>query len=212
LKILLSDTIKYFYSDDVIKATNEAVELTDKESAYRGTSDEYLFEAFQKPLKDYGYPRSVHGIPLTRMEYKTHSHYDFQPLHQSSMRIGKHLGVERAALIMSYPDNGYIGWHHNGNAPGHNVLFSYSQDGDGGFYYWDYELKKIIEMKDEPGWNVKVGYYPSEKKEPERVYWHMAKTKKHRVSIAFVIDHTTMWKNMIEEITNGEYDPSIIKR
>lgn len=212
LKKLLSDTTKFFYTDDVIQKTLSVKEVIDSSSSYHATSDEYLHEAFTRPLKDYGFPRSSWGLGLTQGVYVGKDEKIFSPAITSSMRIGKYLGVQRNALIMSYPDNGYIGWHHNGNAPGHNILFSYSQDGDGGFYYWDYELKKIVEIKDEIGWNVKVGYYPNEVKEPNRVYWHMAKTKKQRVSIAFVIDNIEMWKNMIGEITDGDYDPLIIKK
>jgi hypothetical protein len=212
LTTLLSSLTNLFYTEKVSEITKNQKEIVDSESSYHGTSDEYLHEAFGRPLKNYGFPRSSWGLGLTGRAFIQEEAKLFDPILKESLRLGKYLGVQRNALIMSYPDNGYIGWHHNGNAPGHNILFSYSQDGDGGFYYWDYELKKIVELKDKPGWNVKVGYYPSLIDEPNRVYWHMAKTKKQRVSIAFVIDHTLMWKNMIDDISKGDYDPVIIKR
>ena len=34
---------------------------------------------------------------------------------------------------MWYPKDGYIAWHNNWNVPGYNVLFTYTETGNG---YW----------------------------------------------------------------------------
>jgi hypothetical protein len=133
-----------------------------------------------------------------------------EPIRNIVDKIGLYLGTPTNALTMAYPDKGFIGWHHNGNAPGFNILMTYSQDGDGCFKYYDCFEKKIVTMPDVVGWSVKVGYYPDERKETERVYWHCAETKKQRISVAWVINHRPMWENMIDSITEGDFDKSVL--
>lgn len=175
------------------------------------TSEEYLLKAFKFKLSDYAFPRDVRGATIESLLLNVSSNNKIaNEINRSSKRLGQTLGTEREALSMYYPEDGFIGWHHNGNAPGYNLLVSYSLDGDGGFSYWDYNTKSIHTIQDKPGWNVKVGYYPNQRKEPNRVYWHMAKTKNPRVSIAWVIDQKEMWKNMIDEITGGDYDHDFV--
>lgn len=211
LETLLSNTIKLFYTGEAKKITDEVKERKDTLiKDHHACSDEYLFEAFKLNVKDFGYPRAAHGCNVLEVNKNTLHRVELPIIQKNVSSIGQFLGTPVNALTMSYPDNGYIGWHHNGNAPGHNILFSYSQDGDGNFSFWDYDTKSIVRLYDKPGWNVKVGYYPSERTETDRVYWHMAQTKKHRVSIAFIINQKEMWKNMIDEITLGDYDENII--
>lgn len=217
LEKLLSNTTELFRNENILEITKKHAERENKLKdslipEYHPTSDEYLFKAFKLKLSDYAFPRAVYGASIQHV-------LDFHPNNKNVLAIRKAttvlkntLGTEREALSMLYPDNGFIGWHHNGNAPGYNILLSHSLDGDGSFDYWDYETKSIKSIPDKPGWNVKVGYYPNQRKEPKRVYWHMAKTKKSRISIAWVIDQKDMWKNMIDQITEGDYNYDDILR
>ena len=172
-------------------------------------SDEYLFEAMKLNIRDWGFPRSAKGTGMGKnaMEYGYEEFIDTQ---KKISKVGLFLGTPNNALTMFYPDNGFIGWHHNGNAPGYNILLTYSQDGDGCFKYYDRLTQQIVIHKDPVGWSAKVGYYPSEKTETERVYWHAAETKKARLSIAWVINQREMWKNMISDISNGQYDEKVL--
>jgi len=207
LENLLSATTKLFRNDNVAEITSKYPERKDSLiTEYHPTSKEYLLEAFKLKLTDYGYPRAVFGTSMDSTLENHPNNKNIIAINKATNILKNCLGTEREALSMLYPDDGYIGWHHNGNASGYNILLSHSLDGDGGFSYWDYETKSVKTIQDKPGWNVKVGYYPSERKNPERVYWHMAKTKKSRISIAWVIDQKDMWKNMIDQITSGDYD------
>lgn len=205
LQTLLSNLIeKINASPQIVKTIARAKEnkdalITDLDAR----SDEYLHRALTLKLTDYGYPRSALGCPLREM-------YDdfMKPVTSQVEKLGMYLGTPFNALVMAYPDNGYIGWHHNGNAPGYNILMTHSIDGNGRFKYWEDGQIKVIE--DKPGWQVKVGYYPSERKEPDRVFWHEAETAKTRISVAWIIDHREMWQNMIETISEGEYDHDYI--
>jgi hypothetical protein len=177
---------------------------------HHGASDEYFREALRYPISDFGWPRALYSSTIHTRESQGFEKM-YQALHKKLEKIERFLGTHENALCALYPEDGYIGWHHNGNAPGHNILFSYSQDGDGHFKYYDKEKDEVVYMYDEPGWNAKVGYYPSEYREPDRVYWHAAFTKKPRLSIAFVIKNREMWKNMVDSVTMGDYDKDFIQ-
>jgi hypothetical protein len=211
LTTLLSSITDEFYSGVVKDLVFSLPEQKDKLNPnFHPCSDEYLFEAFKHPVSEYGFPRAVLGLGMNNASQQIWD--KVESVRKKAARIGNFLGTPVNALIMSYPDNGYIGWHHNGNAPGYNVLLTYSQDGDGNFSYWDYNTKSIVRLQDQPGWNVRVGYYPNERKEPNRVFWHMAETKKQRVTLAWVMHNKDMWINMIKEITKGDCDPEIFNQ
>ncbi len=204
---LLSHTTDLFFTKNVrdISAKSKIIE-DNLITEFHSCSDEYLFKAFELKLTDFGFPRALKGTNLGEMQRMSPNDSVVAKIPNIMSRIGRFLGTPNQALSMYYPDDGYIGWHHNGNASGYNILMTYSQDGNGGFSFWDYGTKSIKTIPDKKGWSVKVGYYPNEKKEPNRVYWHMAKTTKARVTIAWVLNQKEMWKNMIDEISQGDYD------
>jgi len=197
----ISDVI---YQDDLLnelvsESKEDRSELIDK-SIYP-VSDEYFHCAKNDfSIETFAFPRE------TLMSSINASKTASESIKRYKRKLQRVLGGRNSALTALYPSDGYIGWHHNGNAPGYNILFSYSLDGDGCFKYYDYETKEIKVVQDQVGWNVKVGYYPSENIEPENVYWHAADTKNPRLSVAFIVDDRNIWKNMINDITNGEYD------
>jgi len=172
--------------------------------------DSYLLKAFELKLEDYGFPRSSLGCGMRDADI--HNMEFIDGVQKFVSKIGNFLGTPNNALVMAYPDKGFIGWHHNGNAPGYNILMTYSQDGDGFFKYWDTESKSIVTMPDKKGWSVKVGYYPDQVKARDKVYWHCASTNKQRLSVAWVLDHRGMWENMINTITNGEFDQTVLQQ
>lgn len=212
-KILSGITEDVFKEENLKRLSEEAKRKERKDNLIadlHSASDEYFRKALKYPLKDFGFPRSTLGIGTLSTD-GDNSRFFHDLVSKKLMRLQNTVGSPQNALCMLYPDDGYIGWHHNGNAPGYNVLFSYSQDGDGYFKYYDKEKDEVVYMYDKPGWNVKCGYYPSEVKEPNRVYWHAAATKKARLSIAFVMFNRDMWINMIEYITDNDYDKQALE-
>lgn len=211
LNQLLDRVIERVYKPEYVRViTNARPHQDTLQPDIYACSDEYLHKAFKLPVTEYGFPRSAHGMGMKEVAPEIHQF--FEPIQKLVEKIGLYIGTPTNALVMAYPDNGFIGWHHNGNAPGFNILMTYSQDGDGCFKYWDREKNEIITMPDQPGWTVKVGYYPSDRKKEERdkVYWHCAETKKQRISLAWVIDHRPMWENMINSITDGSFDTKVL--
>lgn len=208
----LQNITDFLYSEKISKHISKARPMIDsKMPSIDPVSDEYFYKAFNEfNHKDYGFPLASHGYSM--LQFTEYNLDISEEVKRHTSRIGKHLGTHVSALIMAYPDNGYIGWHHNGNAPGYNVLITYSQDGDGWFKYYDYETKSIVTMPDKKGWSVKVGYYPSiyKKEEKDKLYWHCAKTQKQRITCAWVVPDRDIWINMIEEITGGDFDTSTL--
>ena len=94
----------------------------------------------------------------------------------------------RSTLITCYPPGGYIGWHHNGNVPGRNILFSWSETGDGIFRLYNDKLKNFEEYPDSPGWNVKsMRFYSHIESEETGYSWHSMSTNCLRFSIGFLL-------------------------
>ena len=77
---------------------------------------------------------------------------------------------------------------------------SYSKNGEGTFD-WMNKDGSIVKMKDEPGWNIKAGYYGDIRKE-EDLFWHVAKAEEPRLTIAFAMDYEPMWSNAVKMIEN----------
>lgn len=213
LQGLLTSLTDEFLNDTIIELCNQKKYIKKDDlipEEIHPCSAEYFNRARTKEIRNYSFPRASRGISDGMLSPNDYTKYD--TIRSSMQKMVKYLGVTCNALSMIYPDNGYIGWHHNGNAPGYNILLTYSIDGDGNFKYYDYQTKDFVILQDNPGWNVRVGYYPDQNKFPEKVFWHCAETKKKRITVAFVINHKGMWTDLIEEISGGDYDKEIISR
>lgn len=163
---------------------------------YEGWEEEYLFEVMKRPLKDYGFPGAINGIELTNLPNQKL----FDIVWDKLRAIQNVLGIGQHALSCFYPPKGYIGWHHNGNAPGYNLILTYNPTGDGWFKYYDMKTKQIVTMKDQIGWSVKVGYYGRQDTEVDKIFWHAAYTNSPRLTLSFVMNHKHMWNDVIDDI------------
>lgn len=214
IKILSGITEAVYETPGAIeKLSNEAREKKDELiKDYESHDDRYFRKALtEHPIESFGFPRSSHMIGTASIPRHGDSPFFYELIGKKVMRLQNTVGSPSNALCVLYPENGYIGWHHNGNAPGYNILFSYTKDGDGHFKYYDREKDEVVYMYDKPGWNVKCGYYPHEKNEPKRVYWHAAATKSPRLSIAFVIPDRKIWFSMLDYVSEGDYDEEFLK-
>lgn len=169
--------------------------------AHQGYSDQYLQEAMKRPLKEFGYPLDINGMEI---KYIPNAKL-FEDISNKVNELNDILGFGYNSLCCYYPEEGYIGWHHNGNAPGFNILFTYSPTGEGWLKYYDLKNKKIVMMEDKPGWSVKVGYYGRDDTVPgraeyDKIFWHSAYTKVPRLTVSFVLNHNSMWNDVIDEI------------
>lgn len=148
-----------------------------------------------------GFPEVTHGIDL--MKFKS----PYESLQKALVKLDNELlawsGSRNNAVKMLYPKGGFMGWHHNANAPGYNILLSWSKDGTGYFRYQDPVTKEVVTMHDEPGWTCKVGYYGAWD-QPNKIYWHCANAEhEERLTLGYIIPHEGMWENMIESIVEN---------
>ena len=110
------------------------------------------------------------------------------------------LSARKNTLVTCYPPGGWISWHNNANASGYNVLFTWSETGDGWFDYWDLEKKERVRVPDVEGWQCKMGYFGSYD-QPERVCWHAASTDCLRITCAYVFaEAETIWQDVVDDI------------
>ena len=58
-------------------------------------------------------------------------------------------------------------------------------------------------MYDQPGWQVKVGYFGGHH-EPNKKIWHCAATNTHRITFGYVIPDKFMWDMMCDDIKDVE--------
>ena len=117
-------------------------------------------------------------------------------------RLSLELGVSHSALSQMYPPNGFIAWHTNENAIGANLIFTWSETGDGYFEYLDKEGKKV-RMQDKVGWSCKAGYF-GERDDDKHVY-HCARTNCKRITLSYLMTDacTDWWEDCVEHIERG---------
>ena len=133
--------------------------------------------------------------------------------HWLDNELGAMLSIRFSALKMFYPKDGYIAWHNNWNVPGYNILFTYSETGNG---YWRHinptgskgkinkpVEKNLVHIPDVPGWHMKTGYY-GKKEEEDKIMWHSAYSGEPRMTLGYVVKDENLWKMMVEDICGKE--------
>ena len=113
------------------------------------------------------------------------------------------LGAKSNSLACYYPENGYTGWHHNANAPGYNVLFTFNDSNGGYFEEYDILNEKYIKHEDGIGWSAKTGYFGSHKEQDKKVWHCAANYSGQRITVSYIIDQYDMWMDMIDELDSN---------
>lgn len=190
---------------DILNTFMDVLQSCDRSGYPYGKSDitpeyacgeEYLKHMQGKQVD--GFPEKTFGVDLSR----------FNPPHDSLRKALTKLdqdliawsGSRNNAVKMLYPKGGYMGWHHNANAPGYNIILSWSKGGSGYFRYQDPITKEIITLEDTPGWTCKCGYY-GKFSEPDKIIWHCANAaQEERFTLGYIIPHEGMWNDMMDDI------------
>lgn len=94
------------------------------------------------------------------------------------------IGAHTSALLSYYPKGGFVGWHTNYDASAYQVLFTWSETGDGYFKYYDKEKDEIVTIQDKPGWQCRHYYFGPEN-EPHNHCWHSAYAGCKRITLAY---------------------------
>ena len=184
--------------------------------------------------REVGYPPDSRGIDfLQDKAFKAVEHGDMPfDLYKKIKDAGdelddwmdRNVGFRNPALKMYYPEDGYIAWHHNGNANGYNILFTWKSPSCKQDSYWTHvdptgrtdiipEPDKIVRIPDPVGWHCKTGYYgktnfdtvsgTATSDEPDRVLWHAAYGGP-RITLGYIVYDEDLWLDIIDEL--GEWD------
>jgi hypothetical protein len=118
--------------------------------------------------------------------------------------IKTELGLKTSALSTLYPPEGFIGWHNNANASGFNLIFTWSEKGDGWFKYVDpttlSTTREVITVPDKKGWQLKAGHFGAYGSGD--VVYHAARTNCYRMTLSYVLGHSeNYWQDCIDYIT-----------
>lgn len=175
----------------------------------RWLADDYMHRIIDRGKQHEGFPESMRcyaNLMPGSGERPPENLQQVLPYRDASLKLNDRLMTELSAkrntLITCYPPGGWIGWHNNANAAGYNVIFSWSENGDGWFDYWDLDKKERVRIPDHPGWQCKMTYFGSYD-EPENLCYHAASTDCFRISVAYVWGvHESMWEDIVEDIEN----------
>lgn len=175
--------------------------------------EQYLNEDYKKYIMSQGhchngFPAKLIGIELASKDVFTYeSYYNDLVIRAENLKaeLQSWTGTRQNALSAVYPAGGYISWHNNANAPGYNVLFTWSSEGDGQFEYVDPITKEHIVVPDVKGWQCKVGYYGANW-EPSKLMYHAARTNCLRSTIAFMFNPDETGKQMSEMLVEDISD------
>lgn len=153
-----------------------------------------------------GFPDAVHGYSLKsdRIQFVERNNPNnasyISKFGELNTELCTILSTRNNALAQLYPPNGHISWHNNANASAYNLIFTWSETGEGNFKYVDGHTGKTVVMKDKKGWQCKAGYFGAYS-EPwyNRVY-HAAETDCWRLTVSYIFDRTDMSMGLQDEI------------
>ena len=166
------------------------------------TGEEEMWKIVDEGLDHRGAAETSVCYPIKPDHYfGTHPEEYRKTWNALNFSLMEELGVQNSALSTLYPPDGFIGWHNNADAPAYNLIFTWSEKGDGWFRYIDPRTQQVVTIQDEEGWNVKAGYFGSYGS--GQVVYHAARTNCYRMTLSYTLGHDEdYWKDCIETITN----------
>lgn len=212
-KDMIAKLEKFFWLRD----NKESVKLTCSDAeAEKYVSDEYLQTILDMGKEHNGFPEVCKSWSF---HYKTgNSSFDSNDPQKAvewrnkfdeiSHPMQSDYNLRTNALCVLYPPGGFISWHNNANASAFNIIFTWSETGDGWFKYRDGNTGEIITIHDTPGWQVKMGYFGSYHEQKENLCYHAAYTDCYRMTVSYVLDRSETSKQLqewlIEDISAEE--------
>tara|TARA_R110002096_G_scaffold69149_5_gene166402 strand:- start:859 stop:1566 length:708 start_codon:yes stop_codon:yes gene_type:complete len=103
-------------------------------------------------------------------------------------RMMNFLSVRTNALAAVYPPGGFISWHNNANASAYNLIFTWSEFGEGCFKYIHPKTKEEVICEDAAGqWTCKAAYFGAYGEEDKLLY-HAAETDSWRTTVSYTFN------------------------
>jgi hypothetical protein len=168
-------------------------------------SNEYKLKIINKGSFHNGFPEKLRGYSI-KIDIDGNPNLSDLEINKNYIEINEKLqallSTKHNALCAVYPPDGFISWHNNANASAYNLIFTWSETGNGYWKHVDPYTGKDIIVQDVPGWQCKAFYFGSYEDDPKDVVYHMASTDCWRMTISYIFDrtHKQFWKDVIEEI------------
>jgi hypothetical protein len=184
---------------DDFDVTKTSVMHGKKSSAEHWCSEEHRLHIMNEGTGHDGYPEMSKSYGL-KSDSQTLFNKDYRERFSDiTYRFSTELGIHVNALSQLYPPEGFISWHNNANAPGYNLLFTWSETGDGWFKYVD-KYGEVITLPDKKGWSLKAGYFGTYEENEE--FYHAAYTKCWRITQSFIVarEEKDFWLDCLDYI------------
>ena len=168
-------------------------------------SDAKMYQVMNQGERHEGFPEKMKGINGLKYMNSNNLEDPMAPdikekTKEINSKLIEFLSCKNNALNACYPPGGLISWHNNANAPGYNIIITWSETGDGWFDYWDLDKKERVRIQDKPGWQAKMTYFGPYSK-PDTLCYHAAYTDCWRITIAFVfLEADEFWREVIEDL------------
>lgn len=168
-------------------------------------STEYKNKIINMSSAHDGYPEKLKGYNI-KLDFDNNLKFSDTTINNDYIKINEKLqqilGTRHNALCSIYPPGGFISWHNNANASSYNLIFTWSENGDGYWKHVDPYTGKDIIVPDLPGWQCKAFYFGAYEDGPENLVYHMASTDCWRMTVSYIFDryHKQFWEDVIEEI------------
>ena len=147
------------------------------------TSREYLDECLSRYPELVGPPDRYFAQPISKMVREDKEMWgDF--MQKVKYDFAAEIGAHTSALLSYYPPGGFVGWHTNYDANAYQILFTWSETGDGYFEYYDKKTDEIVRIQDVPGWQARHYYFGS-REEEDLHCWHAAYAGCQRITLAY---------------------------
>jgi hypothetical protein len=190
----ISDTVQKL---DFSKVRN----IPKNETAEEWCNEQYRKHIQNKGMGHDGYPELLYGAILEHEKFSYENEEERSILLENMNSAANDLcswsGSHHRALTAIYPPGGFISWHNNANASGYNILFTWSESGDGQWEHIEPNTGEHVVIPDIKGWQCKYGYYGSYD-DPDKVLYHAARTNCLRSTVAFVFNGDERGRNMAE--------------
>tara|TARA_R110000744_G_scaffold100510_2_gene193857 strand:+ start:1634 stop:2302 length:669 start_codon:yes stop_codon:yes gene_type:complete len=201
---VLNEFLWYYDNKDFIQKNLRLHGKAKDRDFYVGA--EYRDEVIAMDEKHEGFPDAGHSYALKadRLEHLKGSDSKAADLIARYSNLNEKLctllSTRNNALTQLYPPNGFISWHNNANASAYNIIFSWSETGEGNFKYVDGHTGNEVVMQDVKGWQCKAGYFGAYGEPWHNRVYHAAETDCWRITVSYIFDRTDMSSGLQDDI------------
>jgi len=168
-------------------------------------SDEYKMKIMNMGSYHDGYPEKLRGYSIKLDNNDNPKSLDLS-INRGYLKINEKistiLSTKHNALCAIYPPEGFISWHNNANASSYNLIFTWSENGNGYWKHVDPYTGEDVIVQDVQGWQCKAFYFGAYEDKPEDLVYHMASTDCWRMTVSYMFDrhHKQFCEDVIEDI------------